>query len=72
MADNDIKMVCSKCGKATKGIIKEIEYMLKEGRYLVCMHCRMKIEYPYKDYKECMKERCYRRENGSMKQMRNK
>ncbi|HBW13800.1 MAG TPA: hypothetical protein DEF30_08295 [Proteiniclasticum sp.] len=72
MADNDIKMICSKCGKATKGITREIEYTLKEGRYLVCMHCSNKLEYPYGDIKNCMKERCYKRENGVMKQMRNK
>ncbi len=72
MADNEVRMVCPNCKKVTKGLIKEIEYTLKEGRYLVCMHCSTKLEYPYRNIEECMKERCYRRENGSMKQMRNK
>lgn len=70
--DNEVKIICKKCGKSTTGIIKEIEYTLRDGRYIGCMHCNAKLEYPYKDYAECMKERCYRRENGVMKQIRNK
>lgn len=70
--DNEVKIICKQCGKSTTGIIKEIEYTLREGRYIGCMHCGKKIEYPYKGYVECMKERCYRRENGVMKQIRNK
>lgn len=70
--DNEVKIICKKCGKSTTGIIKEIEYTLRDGRYIGCMHCGKKIEYPYNDYVEYMKERCYRRENGVMKQIRNK
>ena len=70
MADNDIKMVCKSCGKATTGIIKEIEYTIREGRALSCMHCKAKLKYPYNGVKDCMRERCYKRDKGAIKQTR--
>lgn len=68
MPDNDIRIICPKCGKSTTGIIREIDYTLREGRYIACMHCNTKLEYPFNGIRECMRERCYKRKNGALKQ----
>lgn len=66
----DNKYICTRCGKVTAGITGEIEYTIKEGKYLSCMHCGMKLEYPYKDINECMRHSSYERDHGAIKQRR--
>ena len=66
----DNKYICTRCGKTTAGITGEIEYTIREGKYLGCMHCGMKLEYPYKDIKKCMDHEKYKIVNGVVKQKR--
>jgi len=66
----DNKYICTRCGKTTAGITGEIEYTIKEGNYLSCMHCGKRLEYPYKHIKECMDHSTYEVRNGVIKQKR--
>lgn len=66
----DHKYICPKCGNSTAGISDEIEYSIKKGKYLSCMHCGKKFQYPYKDIKKCMEHSSYKIEHGVIKQIR--
>lgn len=67
----DNKYICTRCGKTTAGITGEIEYTIKEGKYLSCMHCGKKLEYPFKDVKSCMEARVYKRApSGAIKEIK--
>ncbi len=68
--DNLIKIICPKCCRATIGVIREIDYTMRAGRYISCMHCGFKLEDPYKDSKQCMDHSSYVRNNGAIKQKR--
>jgi len=66
----DSKYICTSCGKVTAGNSKEIEYTMKDRKYIACMHCGKEFEYPYKNYDECMNHSSYVREKGAIKQKR--
>lgn len=66
----DNKYICTRCGKTTAGITGEIEYTIKEGKYLSCMHCDKRLEYPYTRVKECMDHDKWKVVNGVVKQKR--
>ena len=66
----DNKYICTRCGKMTAGNTGEIEYTIKDGKYLSCMHCGKRLEYPYRDIKKCMEHSSYEVRNGVVKQTR--
>ena len=64
---------CGNCGKETILISGEVSSTLKYGNYLVCSHCSSKklIKINETDsFKECMSHSAYKREHGSLKQIR--
>jgi len=70
IAENEVKIICPRCCRSTTGVIKEIEYTIKAGHYICCMHCGKRLEDPYKDIKKCMEHSSYEVRNGVVKQKR--
>lgn len=70
IAVNEIKIICPRCCRSTTGVIKEIEYTIKAGHYICCMHCGKRLENPYKDIKKCMAHSSYKVEGGVIKQIK--
>lgn len=64
---------CKNCGRETILISGEVSSTLKYGNYLVCSHCSseklIKIN-EFDSFKECMSHSAYKREHGSLKQIR--
>ena len=62
-------LICRKCRKTTIVLSAEVN----KERYLVCSHCsskNLKEENETDNFKECMKEHSYKRDHGSIRQVR--
>lgn len=62
-------LICKKCRKTTIVLTTEVN----KERYLVCSHCsskNLKEENETDNFNECMKEHSYKRDHGSIRQVR--
>ena len=62
-------LICKKCRKTTIVLSAEVD----SERYLVCSHCsskNLREENETDNFKECMKEHSYKRDHGSIRQVR--
>lgn len=62
-------LICKKCRKTTIVLTTEVN----KERYLVCSHCsskNLKEENETDNFRECMKEHSYKRDHGSIRQVR--
>lgn len=62
-------LICKKCRKTTIVLSAEVN----KERYLVCSHCsskNLREENETDNFKECMKEHSYKRDHGSIRQVR--
>lgn len=62
-------LICRKCRKTTIVLSAEVN----KERYLVCSHCsskNLREENETDNFKECMKEHSYKRDHGSIRQVR--
>ena len=66
---------CKNCGRETILITGEVKSTERYGNYIACPHCGSKhlIKINETDsFKECMSHSAYKREHGSLKQIRQK
>lgn len=65
---------CKICNKHTILLGEEVNHSENESKYITCghdgRHKRLIVTGAYDSLKECMNERSYRRDRGSLKQKR--